>query len=515
MALLSAVMVIAIASTIAISAVALSLHNENAAGLQTRQVQAIDGAEAGLNLAYQTIQTTPYASLPTQPWTGTVGISPGQVNYSVSVSFYSDYPPTSGALMTGSSGTPQAAVIFSTGTPASGLYGPRTLQSEVRLSPATSAATFDKAIFGDSSVSLGSKFQLLSHTPGSTAVYTNSMGSPGNSSAISCNGGGDGGDGGAQSIQGSLESYQGGITMQNCNVISDVRSGGTVSMQASQVAGNVTSSSTSSSAIKLSGQSMVRNAEAGGGIQLSGGSRVSGTVSADVKPAPAPPTHEAFPQLSYSASSASAWQSAGFTTNHFTSCSAAEAQLATWYGPGGSPPAGPELVHVASTCTLNLQGHGDGGLTVQLPRSLAIVADGPIQVSGQLTIESASSASHSLYLITPYLDPSSGITPTCGGDGGGGISFGSNTTLGTSSHPLATFVYTPCQVKTSGDGAFKATGQIYSGSTVSMGSGSQLTFQPFPAIPGEPLPAAGRQYDLNIAFERECPSPSAAACQVP
>src|SRR5439155_8776840 len=113
---------------------------------------------------------------------GTVAGSPA-TSYAVTVAFYSTYPPSGTALSCPLFAIPKAAQLVSKGSSSPGPIGTvsRTMESEVRLTPAGSGASFLGAIYGNSTLSTSNQVTVGGYQGNDGDIYTNGVWSCSNS----------------------------------------------------------------------------------------------------------------------------------------------------------------------------------------------------------------------------------------------------------------------------------------------------------------------------------------------
>ncbi len=473
-------MVALVAITLSGVALGLAVHTIDGSALQRRQVQSVDAAEAGLNAAYATLQTTPLASLPCTPISGALSTAPAPVSYTVSITYYGEYPPSGPPLTCPLTTNPMAAELTSTATVNARLYGARAMQALVQMSP---WGSFDNAIYSNCSLSISESPTIYGHSGNDANIYTNgyanlqehttvygSIYSQANPPA-GCSG--DGGDGGS------------GVSLgNNSTVAQDVWSVGPVSLSSHASVGHDVTSSQGS--ISMSSNSQIGHdataATTCNGCTSGSGGNVGGQV---VQSAPSPPPpSQPMPQLNYDQA---AWQAAGYTINQYSDCNVAASSLAAL-----ASQSTPQLAYVTGGCSLNLTGQ------LALSTNLAIFSDGPIAMSHNFSVSSADGAPHQLYLIVPYSDASA-----CSSGNAPNITASEHVSFGSPTGAISTFIYTPCTASFSEN--VTGTGQVYAG-TVQASEHFSLTYSPASSIPGAPLGGGVGAFHVGIAYEREIPA---------
>ena len=113
-ALIWAMTTMFIVLTLSIVAINLAIHNSSASAQDRARTQAVNAAEAGIDVVYSQMGRTGFASLPCAQ-DSDLTTSPVE-HYHVVVQYYATYPPTGNALTCPLTQNPVGAVITSTGT---------------------------------------------------------------------------------------------------------------------------------------------------------------------------------------------------------------------------------------------------------------------------------------------------------------------------------------------------------------------------------------------------------------
>ena len=439
-------------------AVQISVHGLNQGSYDRDRTQAIDAAEAGIDSGVSTIQTSTPTALPCTN-DGNLTTTP-TAHYHVVFSYYPKYP-ISGSPMTcpiAAHSLPGAAMLMSTGSAGTRPSAARTMQTELRLRPTFSGLT--KAIFANSSISVGNNFTLNGFTGSDADLYTNGDWTCNNNAVL----------------QGSVSS-QGAVNMSSsCAVTQDVLANGAVSLRNSSNVGHNAVSSTSSVSLSQTAH-VYKDATAGTSCSGCNASSVSGTITTN-HPSSAPPAYT-FPTINYVATD---WQAAGYDTSHtFSDCTAAQ----NFINDVGS--ATPTVVRITPACALSWNGG-----TINVRGDLAIITDGSITTTNNTSFVSADGQIHQIMFIVP-----TSAATTCTG-GPHDISISNLTTFDAN---LRTFWFTPCTA-TFANNNNGLGGQVYAGN-LSVTNQFLLSYIPIliPGITG----ASG--YNADIAYLREIPNP--------
>ena len=490
-ALISALLISMVLVAIAVSVVALAMHNTEQSSNDRKRLQAVNMAEAGLGATESLLQTTATANLPCNGDAvlhSTLPTTPSS-EYTATIDYYPSYPPT-GTPMTcanvrSSAVLPAAAQITSRGTAVIlGQRGAvtRTMETLVRLRPIR--AGFQQAIFADRDLTLFNNLNVTGNVGNDGDVYTNG--------SFACNN--------SSNIKGSLL-VQGSITLGNtCTVAQDAWAKTSVTMTQQAAVGHDATASTTGSDISMSNSSTVtHNATAArncnGCAGRVGGAITPGHVSN-------PPPRLDFPKVNYVQSCWADPDSCGtdvpiapytnFVT--FNNCSTSGAGNTQDTIDAGW--ASRTVAVISPNCVLPWQNN----TTVNVRNNLAIIAYGGLQTLNQTTFQGVG-GSYDLYLIVPWEATTGGNmtggTPDCTG-GAHDISIANNTNFVN----LHVLVYSPCTVSYNNNNSGLG-GQVLGGE-VDINNLYNLSFFPLR------IPGAGQivGYRVDIAYEREIVNPS-------
>ena len=384
MALVSAIFVVMIATALSLGAVAMSQSALNNTVTNRKQVQSIGAAEAGIDLAMNGLQS----ATPPCSQSGTLTSGPTTSTYSVTISYYSTFPPSGSPLSCSAvqAGTaiPLAAQINSTGDTAAAGFGSRVMNALVQMTPVPSPA-FDKAIFAQGTLTFNNKSTINGDGKNNANVYTNtsftctnneyfygyvysqgditgsnSCGSSGDwwaAGKISATGNG--------SVGGSL--YAGGCNDTNKGCASNASTSGNISLS--------------------SNYSVAKNATAKGTISptpCGSGKVIQGTCSTNANPGP--PPYYGFPTVDFSSS---AWTAAGYSVLDLTasSCPAfTTSSLAALTTP----------TVVLTNCKVDW-----GKNTWTFNTDVAVFSTAGFGSTNNVSFQSGSSTSHNFFMIVP------------------------------------------------------------------------------------------------------------------
>lgn len=438
-AVITAILVATVVFLLSATAVALSLHNQDASGMDRNRVTSVHGAEAGIDTVVAAMQSSVTATLPCST-TGSTTVTP-KATYSVAITYYPTWPP-SGAPLTcspvyGLLSAPQGAVLESRSTTG---RVTRTMESAVRLSPVYNG--FSKAIFSDGTPSIANNVKVYGTLGGPADVYTNGSWNCANGVLV----------------DGSVYAQGGASIGNSCTVNRDLWVANDVSMPNAGLVGNNLTSSRGSITLGAAA-TVVNRVTAAGTCTGCSTAHVNQTlVATNQSGLPLPPAIT-FPQLTYDEAS---WTAAGYAIVPFTDCT-----LARNFIVSGRTAGVRYVVRILSSCTLSFTNNTN----VSLSNNLAIITDGSIEFLNKGTWSATSGAEYDLHFIVPY--GTSCTSPTNNGH----ISKSNNTDFA----DLRYFVYTPCTV-TFENNNDSSVGQVYGG-TISLSNLMRLYFQPV-GVPG-------------------------------
>jgi hypothetical protein len=452
-AMVTAILVMMVVTSLSVAAVSMSSHELNSSGIDRSRVQSVNAAEAGIDRMYQYVETTPINSLPcANPFSTpqTLSVSP-PASYTISATYYDasqNVLPCSVTVPSDAKGMVIKAV---------GVEGraTRTMESFVRLTHGASGSFGPYAIYAGSILTASGQSNVIGNPPGTNNGDVYSI------DALKLSGGG--------TIAGNVFTRKtldlGGGTLVNRDALAKqaiTMNGG------AKITGSATSSAASVS-LTGSGTQIVGDAYACTAMpSVNSGATIGGAKHYPVCPIPASPDAVAFPGYVYDPAN---WTAKGYTIQSFggsgnTPCNNAETwidnNLVTPYATTGN-----YVIRISgSTCQLTV----NGGKNVKLRGDLAILSDGSLALSGGSTFSSGDNAPHTLHLMFGL-----GGAGSCND----GISFSGGTTM----DPLLdVLIYTPCWVKVTG-GALVMKGQILAGNSVDFGGGTSLTYDGI-SVPG-------------------------------
>jgi hypothetical protein len=478
-ALITAMLVGMVVLSLGLVTIQLSSHNANQSSADRKRVQAINAAEAGLDVYLAALPRTPPANLQCTPGVTSFPITPG-AQYQVTATFYSTFPgidPSSSSSASTvipcsslASGTviPVGAKIVAKGTAVaqgSAQAVSRTMQTEIRLNPTFGG--FGPAIFSHNTLNLQNNLQVNGNNGNNGDLYTNGDFICGNSSL----------DYGSVFVQGAA-------TLSNsCTVQQDLRANGNITLSNSARIGHDATSSTGSITLNNSAR-IDNNARMAASTCSTCAGHVTGVVTTS-SPSAAPPRLE-LPTVSY-LNGGAAWTTAGYTIQNYSDCALAKTFILGLTAANTTK----YVVRITGGCALAFSNQ----TTVNLGADLAIISDGPISTSNQSNWNGTAGTGKQLYFIvprnlfTPATPPDAPAT-NCAGQN---LSLSNNTNF----NNVKTFFYTPCAATFNNQNNGLG-GQIFAG-TAQITNQFVLTYNPM-LVPGA---GSITGFNPDIAYLRE------------
>jgi hypothetical protein len=419
-AMITAILVSVVVLSFSLVVVDLSVHNSTTSSFDRDRVQAINAAEAGIDVYLSSLSgavgaatcNPVSADLPTVP----------KAHYDVTIQLYSAWPPAPGSEMTCPPATgvdPAGALVTSKGsTLTAGLSAvARTMETAVRLTPVYGG--LGQAIFSNNQLNIQNKLTLNGYKANDGDVYTNGDYNMANNTVI----------GGTVYAQGYAFINQGVVKQ-------DVWANSYVDLHNLSVLGKATSST---SYVKLDNAHVYGDAKAGTTITLSNNSIVGGNQTPN-SPSGAPPTL-AFPQMTYDPN---AWIKAGYVPVTYTSCLLAKAFI-------NSGPKGNYVVRITPACALSWS---SSEADPKLQGNMAIITDGSVTLQNNRVWTGINGGPYNLFFIRPY---QTGLV--CGGI----PSYDFTASNQTSFTNLNLLVYTQCTINFGNNNSNGVNGQLIGG----------------------------------------------------
>ncbi len=170
-AMVFAVLVVFVVVTLSITVLSLSIHNSEQSAYDRRRVTSVVAAEAGVDDAWNRIQTTAPENLPCTTQTGSVEAEPGPATFSAAYSWYADSAGTT--LLTGcpsQTNVPAGVLVTATGRTSNTV--PRQVQAYMTLTP--NYGGFDAAILSVTNTTFSNNFTVTGLTGNDGDVYITS-----------------------------------------------------------------------------------------------------------------------------------------------------------------------------------------------------------------------------------------------------------------------------------------------------------------------------------------------------
>lgn len=458
-AMVFAVLVVFVVVTLSITVLSLSIHNSEQSAYDRRRVTSVVAAEAGVDDAWNRIQTTAPESLPCTTHTGSVEAEPGPATFSAAYTWYRDATGTipfgPGECPDQTANIPASVLVTSTGRTSATV--PRQVQAFMTLTP--NYGGFDAAILSVTNTTFSNTFTVTGLTGSDGDIYITS---------------GDLTITNSPTIYGNVYVPVGSASMSNgSQIVGNLWALDEVTINnPATVTGNVISSTSS-----IGGSGTI-GGSATAGTTIAAGLTVGGNEYPNTPQGP-PPT-QAFPKLCQVAitdvCAAMPW--AGYTVSTYTgasACTSAKNFLTT------GTLTGDRVVFIDAVCELNIAANDE----IRFTGNLAIVTQGSIKMSNRN--DWYGSSGKSLFLIVNYRT----IFPaSCSS------SYDITTSNNSNFHDAIVLFYSPCTVTLNNSNNF--TGQAL-GNTVKITNSFTMAYSPV-LVPGVPALAG---FDQGIVYLRE------------
>jgi hypothetical protein len=458
MAMITAILVSVVVLFLGMTASGLSDHTFSATRVDLKRVTTIHAADAGIDHAIAVLQTTPFATLPcAAPLARSLGGGAYAPDYSVTFTYYATYPVSGSAMACPLTANPAAVVLTSVGDSSDPIGSRREVEMTARLDVPTGVGAFDKAVFSDATIEFDNDVAISGPDP---IVYTNG--------AYNCDN--------MQRLTGSVYAQTTAVLDHYCTIDGDLWAKDAVTANDNSSVGRDLISGTSS--VTLSNASAVARAAYAATTITTDASSTAPSLRPN-SPLLAPPTN-VFPQVTYTAATAAAWATAGYTIKNYPNqCATALSDLtsaaAAW--------TAPTILRITG-CRLD----PPAGTLITIKENVAIVSDQGFNF-GANTMVASNNGKKQLFLIVPYGSTCSATL--------GRITMGASMVMPA---PLQTFFYTPCVLSAQSGSAVP--GQLYGG-TVRFAGTFKLALKFVGSVPGYTASSLNVDREVWVVFRRE------------
>lgn len=474
--LIVAMGVMSVALALGLLVVSVAINSGQTTGHDRQRLVAVNAAEAGIDSAYATIQSSALALPCNWPSTGSANVStyPDTASYAATVTYYDGTGatltcPPGGTLPT--TMTPARATIASVGTTGPGLggtTGQRKMEALVNLLP-IGGGTLNKALTGAYGVSITNNATINGNVGADGDIYTNGNYFCGNS----------------PEVHGNIYAPYGSIQMDNtCTALGDVWAHNSVILNGNKtIGGNVRSAQGS---ITADGNTNVNGTLiARGTIGWSG--CTPSKCMANQSTVPEPPS-QPFPIIRGDQATLDKWTAAGYTVIRPPG-SIACTDLDDYIDANAAGWTGKTLVY--TPCLVNFSKTKD----ITFGGDFALFAYGGIITSNQVSFASSVAGSaRQVQMIVPYeavsIHPCNLFVPP--------MSTANNFS---STSDITLLWYSPCSIVYANNGG--SYGAIYSGGTVSTSNQFSLTYRPIAVAGIDPATQPTLSYKVDIIYKRE------------
>lgn len=475
--LLVSVLVVGVALSLSLLIVVVAITSGRTSGENRARLVAVSAAEAAVDAAYASIQSSALALPCTWPASGAEDVRtyPDTASATATITYYdtAGQLPCTGALAAGSA--PVRAVISSVGATgdSAGLGEQRRMEALVNLFPIAGQG-LNKAIFANGGVAMSNNATITGEGASNADVYSKGDFTCKNSSQV----------------QGSLHAPYGTITLESsCSFTGDVWAMGAVVVTNSSTLGGRVFSSSSTVDLK-NNTSVAGVVKARSAISWPGGRCGSPGKCSPYDSAVPPPPGEPFPELEGPAT-VQKWQQEGYQVltdaSHGLGCNARA--IGDWIAARAE--TFPQKTRLDSSCAVAFV-----GTNLKFGKDFALFARGGISTSNNVsfgsTDESAGATPRQVHMIVPYDVP--GSVP---------CTSPAITTQGqfTSSRAVTLLWYSKCRVNFQNNLSFF--GAVYSGSQVAVDNQITLGYRPVQVFGLNPASAPPLSYKVDVVYKRE------------
>ncbi|MGH8869299.1 MAG: pilus assembly PilX family protein [Actinomycetes bacterium] len=466
--LVAAMMVMGVVMSLTLLIITVSISTGKTSGHDRQRLVAVDAAEAGVDAAYASIQSSGVSLPCSWPASGSTDVKtyPDTASVKATMQYYSGSTPltcVSGVLPAGS--TPTRAVISSVGTTGelSGRAGERKMEALVNLIP-QSSGRLDKPIVGDTGITLSQAATINGNVGSDADLYTS-----GNYTCTS-----------SPIIKGSIYAPYGSITMdQTCTSTADVWARDAVTLTGNKtIGGRVLSSQSSINAAS--------NTNVNGTLIAKGNITWPGcTASKCLKNQSAvpPPPEQSFPKLRGDDATLAAWTAQGYQVIAQPAGVACGSATGDWIK--ANAPTLSQKTLLRTSCAVTFASTN----AITFGKDFALFAYGGISTTNLVSF--TASEPRNINMVVPFDAQAPACTsPTV--NVGNNFSSPSNVTL---------LWYSPCDITyANGGGSY---GAVYSGSQLISGNAFTLNFKPIQLYGVDPTSQAPVSFKLDIVYKRE------------
>jgi hypothetical protein len=480
-ALMMAVAVTAMSGVLIVTLIGLAMRETNQTSHNRGRATAVTTAEGAVDAALAAIQGMDVSTLPCGGTTTSAASAPENVTITTTIS----YLTSAGAqLACPPPDTTAASQVFikavATSTPrGGGLKVRREFETLAALKPKWST-DLNKAIFGNSGITVNNNFDLYGQNGPDADVYTNGNFSCANN----------------EHLRGSVVAPQGTISLTNsCTIDVNAYARDGVTMSNGIVNGDI---KVSAGAVNKTGGTLVGKAYATVGSAWCTANPTKCTVQSPVKI----PTIQTFPVLNGDAATIAQYTAAGYTLVTLTECDPKlVGSVGRWLEDSAAAATTPVLLK--TPCRAQIQNNAK---TVSLANDIAIFADQGVEITNSVTIQSTSAGvKHQVLFIHPADFQTRVASVACNNNTLGLSNATMNTGIALSNLVVTTsditqFYYSPCNI----DKANQSTvyGQVYSGQQAIIDNKTDAYYVPCSVI-GVTTTKVVEYYTADILYKRE------------
>jgi hypothetical protein len=466
--LVIAMMVMGVTVSLSLLIVSIAITSGRTSGSDRERLVSVNAAEAGIDAAYASIQSSGLNLPCTWPASGSADLKtyPNTASVQATLTYYGS---TGAALACPlpAGAAPVRALISSVGTTGmlSGQVSRRRMEALVNLSP-VSGQTFSKAIVGDSAISIANGAAVNGNVGSDADVYTNGNFACSNS----------------PEIRGNVYARFGAITMTNtCTATGDVWALNDVTISGKKtIGGRVLSTERS---VTLDGNTAVQGTVIAKGA-ISWSKCTASKCLANQSAVPLPPALP-FPILRGDAATMDAWRAQGYTVISQPAGVGCGVPTGDWIKNNAAALTGKTLLR--TSCAVAFQSTD----TIRFAQDFALFADGGITTSNQVALASTDATTRNVHMVVPY----DAATRPCSAPV---MSIANNFS---STAQVTLLWYSPCDISYANNGG--SYGAIYSGSTMSSTNAFTLNYRPVTVFGVDPASQPALSYKVDVVYKRE------------
>jgi len=477
-ALVISMALVAMSGVLMVTLISLAIREDRGSANNRARAASVTTAEGAVDAALAAVEgASVYGGLPCGTTTSNVKAAPDEVAITTDVTYFDKTGAAMACPLLENQVAAQIHVkaVATTKPRGGGQQAQRVFEALAQLKPKFST-DLNKAIFGNAGIAVNNNLDLYGQSGPDADVYTNGD--------FSCTNN--------EHFRGSILAPFGSISLSNTCLI-DVNAYAKTGffMSKGTVAGDV---KVSEGPVDITGGALLGKAYTTQASAWCTANPSKCTVQTPVRL----PVAQTFPVLNGDAGTIALYQAAGYQVVTLTNCDPKQVgSVGRWLEDNAASATTPVLLQ--TPCRVNFQ---TSAKTVKLGSNVAVFADGGVDITNAVNIQStASGAKREILFIHPN-DFSSRIAAGCA-DLGSGKTKGSGIYLGnlvTLSADVNQLLYSPCDVVKANQSTVQ--GQIYSGGTAVIDNKTDAYYQPVSVL-GVTSTKIVEYYNADLLYKRE------------